>query len=78
MSGEDQKVSLNQFDDWLKDDSDVAALVMRQWLEPVEGKDAIIFPPTYAKPEGMKDEDWPGYIIDDFNDGSKRCARSTA
>jgi CRISPR-associated protein Csb1 len=73
MSDENQSVSLNQFDDWLKDDSDVAALVIHQWLEPVEGKDAIIFPPTYAKPEGMNDEDWSGYIIDDFNDGSSVC-----
>jgi CRISPR-associated protein Csb1 len=39
---------LTKFDDWLKDDSDVAALVMRQWLEPVEGEDAVIFPPTYT------------------------------
>lgn len=40
---------LGQFDHWLKDDSDVAALVMRQYLEPVEGKDrAVIFPPTYT------------------------------
>jgi hypothetical protein len=46
----------NQYDDWLKDDSDAAALVMRQWLIPVEeaafGADerkerAVVFPPTY-------------------------------
>ncbi len=73
MSDENQNGSLNQFDDWLNDDSDVAALVMRQWLEPAEGKDAIIFPPTYAKPEGMKDKDWLGYNIDRFEDGSSVC-----
>lgn len=39
---------LTKFDDWLKDDSDIAALVMRQWFEPVEGKDAVVFPPTYT------------------------------
>jgi CRISPR-associated protein Csb1 len=55
---------LTQFDNWLGDESEVAALIMRQWLEPVEGKDAIIFPATYAKPEGMRDEDWLGYNID--------------
>ena len=69
----DERIDVMQFDDWLKDDSDVAALVMRQWLEPVEGKDAVIFPPTYAKPERMRDEDWTGYNIDRFDDGSSVC-----
>lgn len=64
---------LKQFDDWLKDDSMVAALTMRQWLEPVEGKDAVIFPPTYAKPERTREEDWLGYNIDRFDDGSSVC-----
>lgn len=62
-----------RFDDWLKDGSEVAALVMRQWLEPVEGKDAVIFPPTYAKPERMRDEDWTGYNIDRLEDGPSVC-----
>lgn len=39
---------LTQFDDWQKEGSNVAALVMRQWLESVEGKNAVIFPPTYT------------------------------
>lgn len=64
---------LQQFDDWLKDDSDVAALVLRQWLMPVEGPDAVVFPPTYARPEGMREEDWPGYNIDRLADGSNVC-----
>ncbi len=64
---------LRKFDDWLKDDSDVAALVMRQWLEPVEGKDAVVFPPTYAKPERMREDDWTGYNIDWFEDGTSVC-----
>jgi CRISPR-associated protein Csb1 len=68
-----QQTDLNQFDHWLTDDSDFAALVMRQWLEPVEGKDAVIFPPTYAKPERMRDEDWLGYNIDRFDDGTSVC-----
>lgn len=29
-----------------------AALVCRQWLMPAEGRDAVIFPPTFAAPEG--------------------------
>lgn len=53
---------LTQFDDWLKDGSEVAALVMRQWLEPVEGKDAVIFPPTYPI-----EQDKAGYNIDRFD-----------
>lgn len=69
----EQQVNLEQFDEWLKDESPAAALVMRQWLEPVEGKDAIIFPPTYLKPEGMRDEDWPGYNMDRLGDGSYVC-----
>jgi hypothetical protein len=69
----DERITVAQFDEWLKDDSDVAALVMRQWLEPVEGKDAVIFPPTYARPERMREEDWLGYNIDPLNDGSGVC-----
>src|SRR5260221_5522517 len=46
---------------------------MRQWLVPVEGSDAIIFPPTYAPPEGTRKEDWLGYNIDTLEDGTKVC-----
>ncbi|WP_428937277.1 type I-G CRISPR-associated RAMP protein Csb1/Cas7g [Fontivita pretiosa] len=59
---------LKQFDSWLTDDSDVAALVMRQWLEPVEGKDAVIFPPTYPV-----EQDKAGYNIDVFEDRTNVC-----
>lgn len=69
----DQQVDISQYDSWLQDGSGIAALVTRQLLEPVEGKDAIIFPPTYAKPERMKEEDWPGYNIDFFGDGGNVC-----
>ena len=68
----DAKKLLEQFDAWLNDGSDVAALVMRQWLEPVEGKDAVIFPPTYANPSQRRD-DPPIYNIDRFPDGSSVC-----
>jgi CRISPR-associated protein Csb1 len=40
-----------------------AALVIRQILMPVEGKDAVIFPPTYPSPTQKKDEP-PIYNID--------------
>src|SRR2546421_6764644 len=51
-----------------------AALVCRQWLMPAEGRDAVIFPPTFAAPEGGRS----GYNIDPPKDaaapGSKRVA----
>jgi CRISPR-associated protein Csb1 len=78
-----------QFDDWIRDASDVAALVMRQWLEPVEGKDAVIFPPTYtlddtdagnrfnkgeAVPGVYKGQKGPmGYNLDSLGDGKSVC-----
>jgi CRISPR-associated protein Csb1 len=64
---------LKQYDEWLTDGSHFAALVVRQWLVPVEGKDAVIFPPTYAKPERVREEDWLGYNIDRFSDGRNVC-----
>lgn len=66
-------VAVDCFDEWLAEESAVAALVMRQWLQPVEGKDAIVFPPTYAKPERVREEDWLAYNIDRFDDGSSVC-----
>jgi len=80
---------LTKFDDWLKDDSHMAALVMRQWLEPVEGKDAVIFPPTYtldgtdagsrfnkgeAVPGVYKGQKGPmGYNVDWLDNGTSVC-----
>jgi len=66
-------MKVDRFDEWLKDDADAAALVMRQWLVPVEGKDAVIFPPTYAEPKGTREGEWLGYNIDTFDDGSNVC-----
>jgi CRISPR-associated protein Csb1 len=64
---------LKKYDEWLSDESPFAALVIRQYLIPIEGKDTVIFPPTYAKPKGMKDEEWKGYNIDYFPDGANVC-----
>lgn len=85
----DTQMDVGRFDDWFKDDSDVAALVMRQWLEPVEGKDAVIFPPTYTLadtdagsrfnkgepvPGVYKGQKGPiGHNIDRFEDGTSVC-----
>ena len=64
---------VRQFDKWIEDGSAFAALVMRQYLESVEGADAVIFPPTFAKPEGVRDNEWPGYNIDRSDDGTSVC-----
>ncbi len=64
----DDQGNAMQHDDWLKDESEVAALVMRQRLVPVEGQDGVIFPPTYPI-----DQNKAGYNIDRFDDGSSVC-----
>lgn len=60
--------TLNRFDDWIQDDSAIGAVVMRQPLEPIEGPDAVIFPPTYPI-----DRNVTGYNIDRFEDGTNVC-----
>jgi CRISPR-associated protein Csb1 len=44
-----------------------AALTCRQWLMPAEGHDAVIFPPTFAAPEGGGGK--AGYNIDPMGEG---------
>ena len=44
---------LTQFDSWLTTDC-FAALVIREFLEPVEGPDGVLFPATYAAAEDKK------------------------
>lgn len=51
---------LNQFDDWLTGHNGPAALVIREHLTPVEGRDAPVFPPTFASGDGFPG----GYNID--------------
>ena len=63
---------LSRFDSWLKDDGP-AALVLREQLEPVEGEDGVIFPPTFAAGDGFKG----GYNIDEFPDGGNVCILDT-
>lgn len=58
-----------EFDAWLDEVSDVAALTMRQYLVPVEAPGAVIFPPTYPI-----ERDRGGYNIDRFEkDGTSVC-----
>lgn len=51
---------------WLLHDGP-AALVCREWLIPVEGRDSIIFPPTFAGDSGGKST----YNVDTLGDGAK-------
>jgi CRISPR-associated protein Csb1 len=44
---------LAQYDAWLTNDN-FAALVIREFLEPVEGPDGVFFPATYAPAEDKK------------------------
>lgn len=50
---------VKQFDRYLTDDS-VAALVIREYLVPVEGADGVVFPSTFAEGNGFHG----GYNID--------------
>ena len=60
-----------RFDPWLQDDGP-AALVIREPLEPVEGRDGVFFPATYAPTEDKKTF-LGGYNIDSFSDGTNVC-----
>jgi CRISPR-associated protein Csb1 len=55
----------NDLADKMLADGGPAALVCRQWLIPAEGRDAVIFPPTFAAPEGGGRA---GYNIDEIHD----------
>lgn len=50
---------LSKYDAWLKDDGP-AALVIREHLMPVEGRDGVVFPATFAAGDGFPG----GYNID--------------
>lgn len=61
--------TLTQFDDFLKPDGP-AALVLREWLMPVEGTDGVLFPATYAAGDGFPG----GYNIDTDSATGKNVA----
>lgn len=58
----------NQFDNYLADDG-AAALVIREWLMPVEGPDGVLFPSTYAAGDNFPG----GYNIDGDPNGTNVC-----
>lgn len=61
MSNND--TTLKQYDDLLKDDADVAAIVIRERLRPVQGARGVFFPPTFAATRKGEKSD---YQIDRF------------
>src|SRR5579862_1592406 len=56
---------LTKYDGWLCTDENVAALVVREYLIPVEGAEGVIFPATFAASEDKTFKG--GYNIDRFN-----------
>lgn len=58
---------------WIADAADApAAIVLREYLTPVEGKDGVLFPPTFAAAENSKE--FPGgYNIDELGNGENVC-----
>jgi CRISPR-associated protein Csb1 len=62
---------LDSFDEWLASDGPVA-VTMIEPLEPVLGKGAVVFPPTFAPNEEEKapiEEKAPYYVIDETSQG---------
>ena len=55
--------TLTQYDHLLKDDADVAAIVIRERLRPVQGARGVFFPPTFAATRKGEKSD---YQIDCF------------
>ena len=60
---------------WLNDSADApapAAIVLREYLSPVEGKDGVFFPPTFAAAENSRE--FPGgYNINELGNGENVC-----
>jgi CRISPR-associated protein Csb1 len=59
---------LTKFDSYLSDDGP-AALVIREWLMPVEGADGVLFPATFAAGDNFPG----GYNIDTDPSGKNVC-----
>lgn len=60
----------NQFDEWLSDNGP-AALVIREHMTSVEGKDGVVFPATFAASEDKTFKG--GYNIDELGGGKNVC-----
>lgn len=70
-------MSETRMESWLDESVDApAALVMREYLSPVEGKDGVFFPPTFAAAKNSKD--FPGgYNINELGSDSNICLVDT-
>jgi CRISPR-associated protein Csb1 len=68
------EINIEQYDeyiksvDWLQDTGLPVAITLTEILEPSEGKDAIIFPPTYAEEKGKKPSPFHPYQIDELGE----------
>jgi len=70
---EEPGMTENDLSKWLDDSVEPpTAIVSRTYLVPVEGRDGVFFPPTYAASEN-KNEFPGGYNIDDLGGGEKVC-----
>ncbi|MFO1321356.1 MAG: type I-U CRISPR-associated RAMP protein Csb1/Cas7u [Burkholderiales bacterium] len=59
---------------WLNESADApAAIVLREYLTPVEGKDGVFFPPTFAPAKENPKEFPGGYNINEFSNGENVC-----
>jgi CRISPR-associated protein Csb1 len=65
---------LKKYDEYLSDDGQ-AALVIREYLMPVEGHEGVVFPPTFAASEDKTFKG--GYNVDAFPDGTNICLIDT-
>lgn len=63
---------VTKYDGWLGAEESVAALVLREYLMPIEGADGVVFPATFAAAED-KTKFGGGYNIDTFPDGKSVC-----
>ena len=60
-------------------DEDLVALTYRQVLEPVQGRGAVVDPPTYPGPQAKRGgaERRSEYVINDLGDGKRICDLDT-
>ena len=60
-------------------DEDLVALTYRQVLEPVQGRGAVVAPPTYPGPQAKRGgaERRSEYVINDLGDGKRICDLDT-
>ncbi len=60
-------MDISRFDNWISEGGP-SAFVLKERLEPAGGDGDVIFPPTFAPPEGSNES--PGYIIDGEGENS--------